>query len=256
MIPSLFVGHGAPTIIWEDNEYTDYLKRYADTLPRPRSIIVFSAHWESPVQLIGSSSRYEMIYDFSGFPRDLSQVVYPATGDAELAREIQGALLAHGIHSELDAHRGIDHGVWTVLKLLYPKADIPIVTMSVSPERDPSDLYKIGASLTSFKNRDVLIVGSGGIVHNLGKVRFGAQQVDGWASEFNRWVADKVESWDLDAVFDYRRSAPHAQSAVPSSEHFVNLLIAMGAGDVQKKARLLKSIFQYGNLSLDLWEFE
>lgn len=256
MIKSIFVGHGAPTIIWEENEFTDFLKNYSKTIAKPKGIIIFSAHWESPVQLIGSSQDYEMIYDFYGFPNELYKTSYPVTGDVHLAQEIQSTLRDKHIPSKLDSHRGIDHGAWTMLKLLYPEANIPVVTMSVNTELSPIEQYKIGESLAKLKEDDYLIICSGGIVHNLRNIKFNAKNVDGWASEFNNWIADKVLSWDLDAIFDYQDSAPNARLAVPRNEHFINFLIALGTRTTSEKPKLLKSIFQHGNLSLDLWEFE
>ncbi|HWQ88854.1 MAG TPA: class III extradiol ring-cleavage dioxygenase, partial [Desulfitobacteriaceae bacterium] len=167
MMQSIFVGHGAPTIIWEENEFTDYVKSYSKLISKPKGIIVFSAHWESPVQLIGSLQNYDMIYDFYGFPKELYKVTYPAKGDVRLAQEIQDALGDKQIPSNFDSHRGLDHGAWTILKLLYPEANIPVVTMSVNPELNPEEQFKIGAGLSILKEKDYLIICSGGIVHNL-----------------------------------------------------------------------------------------
>ncbi|MCX5779874.1 MAG: class III extradiol ring-cleavage dioxygenase [Firmicutes bacterium] len=255
MLPSIFVGHGAPTIIWDENPFTDFLKRYGQTMIRPKGIIIFSAHWEAPMQSIGCAPQFEMIYDFYGFPQELYRVKYPAYGDASLAQKVLDLLAGQQIVGRLDPYRGIDHGAWTMLQLLYPQWDIPVVTMSVNPNLHPSEHYRIGASLGPLKEQDYLIICSGGIVHNLGQIKFGARVADPWAREFDQWIQEKIEAWDLKALFDYAHSAPHSRQAVPRSEHFLNLLIALGTGDVQRQARLLQSIIQYGNLSLDLWEF-
>jgi 4,5-DOPA dioxygenase extradiol len=255
MLPSIFVGHGAPTIVWEENPFTDFLKQYPQTFARPRGIVIFSAHWEASVQTIGSARDYEMIYDFFGFPNDLYYVKYPAQGDTRLAQKVQELLAAEHIPSRLDPYRGIDHGAWTVLQLMYPEADIPVVTMSVNPALSPDEHYRIGASLGSLKEQDYLIICSGGIVHNLGRLNWGTHSIDSWASEFNQWIGDKVLNWDMGAILDYAQAAPYARLAVPRNEHFLNLLLALGTGDAQRKPRLLTSIFQYGNLILDLWEF-
>lgn len=255
MIPSLFVGHGAPTIVLENNEYTDFLKKYAGTIPKPKGIIIFSAHWESTVQLIGNVPQYKMIYDFYGFPNELYTVSYPAAGDPHLAQQIHNALLTNGIASEMDSARGIDHGAWTVLKLLYPDGEIPVVTMSVNPKLKPKEHYKIGQSLRKFKEDGYLILCSGGIVHNLRALKYDSQGIDDWALNFNQWVQDKVEKMDLDAIFDYQQAAPYSGLAVPRNEHFLNLLIALGTANPENTPTLRKNIYQYGNLSLDLWEF-
>ncbi len=255
MIQSIFVGHGAPTIIWEENEFTDYLKNYSKGIPKPKGIIIFSAHWESTTQLIGRCQNYDMIYDFYGFPKELYKTTYPVAGDVRLAQEIQNTLSDNNISSKLDSTRGIDHGAWTMLKLLYPDADIPVVTMSVNTKLNPIEQYKIGENLRIFKEQDYLIICSGGIVHNLNKIVFDAANIDIWASEFNNWIKDKVLNGDLDSIFDYQNSAPNSNLAVPRNEHFINLLIALGTSNTVNKPKLLKSIFQHGNLSLDLWEF-
>jgi 4,5-DOPA dioxygenase extradiol len=255
MLPSLFAGHGAPTIIFDKNSYTDLIGRYSHTIPVPKGIIIFSAHWESPVQKIGSVSGYKMIYDFYGFPNELYTVKYPVKGDPGLAQEIQIALGENSIPSVIERFRGIDHGAWTILKLMYPEADIPVVTMSVNTELKPEEHYRIGQSIRRFKENDFLIICSGGIVHNLGRVKYGPSDIDSWAVRFDEWIKEKTEKWDLESIFDYRRSAPYADLAVPRNEHFINFLIALGTGDQLHPSKLLQSIFQYGNLSLDLWEF-
>lgn len=257
MLPSLFVGHGAPTIVMEDNRYTRLLREFPNTLGRPKGIVIFSAHWESRVQRIGCPQRYDMIYDFYGFPPQMYRMQYPASGDEQLAQTVQALLAQNGIGSDIDRVRGMDHGAWTPLMLMMPQADIPVVTMSVDIRLSPAQHYAIGRALAPLKGQGILVMASGGIVHNLRMVRMDAQdeQADPWAREFNDWIGGRLTRWDLDALLDYPRSAPHADIAVARSEHFVNLLLAMGAGDAERKATLHGSMIQYGNLSLDLWSF-
>jgi 4,5-DOPA dioxygenase extradiol len=257
MLPSLFIAHGAPTIVIEDNEYTKFLKNYSAGIKRPKAIIVFSAHWEASVQLIGGSPSYEMIYDFFGFPRELYSITYDSASDIPTAQAIQKLLSENNVPSKIDESRGIDHGAWTILKLMYPDTDIPIITMSVNTKLMPEEQYEIGKSLSKLKEEDYLIICSGGIVHNFSKVRFnGSENVDGWAADFNNWIMEKIYKWDMEELFNYEKLAPNAKLAVPRNEHFINLLIALGTGNNKKKANLLKSVYQFGNLSLDFWEFE
>jgi 4,5-DOPA dioxygenase extradiol len=257
MLPSLFIAHGAPTIIVEDNDYTNFLKNYSKNIKRPKGIIIFSAHWESPIQLIGGSESYEMIYDFYGFPKELYNIVYPAASDMKIAQEVQKVLNDNNIPGKIDSGRGIDHGAWTILKLMYPEADIPVITMSVNTKLKPEEQYAIGKCLSKFKAEDYLIICSGGIVHNLGAVSFnGTDNVDSWAIGFNDWIKDKIYKWEMHELFNYEELAPNAKLAVPRNEHFLNLLIALGTGDSEKKGNLLKSMYQFGNLSLDFWEFK
>ena len=255
LIPSLFIGHGAPTIIYDNNEYTDFLKSYSKTISKPKAIVIFSAHYESNIQLIGTSTPYEMIYDFYGFPKDLYSIKYQVSSNDSLAMRVKTLLKESNIESKLDPNRGIDHGAWTVLKLMYPNCDIPVITMSVNTMLSNQGQYNIGKALECLRNEDVLIICSGGIVHNLSKVSFDSEDVDPWANKFNEWIKDKISKWDLNQVLDYENNAPFAKLAVPRNEHFLELLIAMGTEQSNKKPALLKSMYQYGNLSLDFWQF-
>lgn len=257
MFPSYFIGHGAPTIIFDENSYTDTIRNLAKRLPTPKGIILFSAHFESPIQLISTVSNYSMIYDFYGFPEEMYTIQYPAKGDPELARRIQQEMSSHGIKSELESKRGLDHGAWTVLAMMYPAADIPVVSMSVNPFISAAEYFKIGASLCKFKEEGYLIITSGGIVHNLRMVRFQDDgKVDPWALDFDNWITDRLIEDNLTSLGDYAKAAPSANLAVPRPEHFVNLLLAAGTRNEGAKATLLATMIQFGNLSLDVWEFE
>lgn len=257
MIPSLFIAHGAPSIVIEDNEFTDFLKKLGSEIPKPKAIVVFSAHYEGQKQKIGAvSGQYEMIYDFYGFPEEMYYIQYPAIGDKKLAERIKKIFEENGIDSSLDRERGIDHGAWTILKLIYPEIDIPVITLSLNPLLPPEEQYKIGKALSSLKKEDILIIGSGGIVHNLSEVRGDVGKIDSWAVEFDDWINDKVKKWDLNQLFKYEELAPNSKRAVPRPEHFVTLLLAMGAGDEKREATLLQRNFVLGNLSLSCIRFE
>jgi 4,5-DOPA dioxygenase extradiol len=255
MLPSFFIAHGAPTLVCETNEYTDFLKKLAANTPTPRAIVLFSAHWESPVQEISGAETHSMIYDFYGFPQELYEVQYPAPGNPAIAQHIQQLLAEHGIKSTIDNTRGLDHGVWGVLKLLYPDATIPVIAMSVNPALSPKEQYEIGRALTALREQDVLIIGSGGTVHNLRRLQWHSTEVERWAVEFDQWLQEHIEKWDTEALFQYETLAPYALEAVPRNEHFIPLLIAMGAGDQTRQAHLLKRMYQNGNLSLSVWQF-
>jgi len=152
----------------------------------------------------------------------------------------------------------LDHGAWVVLRLLYPNADVPVIAMSVNPALTPEEQYKIGKSLAALRANDVLIIGSGGTVHNLRAVNFADNgQIDQWALEFDDWLAYHLHTWDTDSLFKYVSLAPNAQYAVPpyGNEHFVPIFYAMGAADDNKKAKLLHRSFRYGNLSHSVWQF-
>jgi 4,5-DOPA dioxygenase extradiol len=255
MLPSLFIAHGAPSLAIEQHAYTEFLRGLGKELPRPRAIVIFSAHWESQVQQISSVTRYETIYDFYGFPEELYQMTYPAKGDVTLSLEIQRLFSEEGIQCELNDHRGLDHGAWAPLSLLYPAADIPVVALSVNPGLSPEEYYRIGKSLEPLREKDVLIIGSGGTVHNLSRLDWSNGSAQSWAVAFDEWLDEQLETWNTDALFEYESRAPHADDAVPTTEHFVPMILAFGSADESHKARLMHRSYQMGSLSLSCWEF-
>lgn len=255
MMPSYFFAHGAPSIVLEDNEYTQLLKNFKDHSPKPKAIVLFSAHWEESVQSVSAAETYETIYDFGGFQDELYQMTYPAQSDRFLSEQIQKLFEQQGIQNVRNEERGLDHGAWAVLKLLYPDADIPVVALSVNRNLPNEQQYQIGKALAELREQDVLIIGSGGTVHNLRKLNWRSNGTDEWAAQFDSWLQNKLEAWDTESLFQYRELAPFAQESVPTSEHFIPLLLAMGTGDSNRQAKLLHRSYQYGNLSLSGWQF-
>lgn len=260
MIPSFFIAHGAPLIAIENNEYTQFLNQLGNTLPRPKAIILFSAHWESNIQKVSSVDEYSTIYDFgTAFPEELFNIQYPAKGHEEITNEIQNKFKKLGISFELDSKRGLDHGAWVVLRLLYPDADIPVISMSINPNLSPDEQYKVGKSLSELREKDVLIIGSGGTVHNLRELNWGKDNkgIDNWALDFDEWLSSHLKNWDLASLYNYQSIAPHAELAVPpyGIEHFVPIFYAMGAADNQQTSKLLHRSYRYGNLSHSVWQF-
>lgn len=260
MTPSLFIAHGAPLLAIQDNEYTRFLSQLGEQLDVPKAVVLFSAHWTSRVQKVSHvQGTYDTIYDFGGFPEELYQIKYPALGAPDVAGQVTQLLQKQGLEVSSDTDRGLDHGAWVVLRLLFPQANVPVVSMSVSPNLRPEEQYRVGQALSSLRNEDVLVIGSGGTVHNLRAVNMGANggQADEWASGFDDWLTDALTSWDVDALFDYEKQAPGASLAVPpyGNEHFVPLLYAMGAADDVRQATLLHRSYQYGNLSHSAWQF-
>ncbi|QHW31785.1 dioxygenase [Paenibacillus rhizovicinus] len=257
MMPAYFFAHGAPSLVLEQHAYTDFIKQFAGSTRKPKAIVLFSAHWEQTTQTISKVETYDTIYDFSGFQDELYSITYPAHGNPNLSEYIGALFAKHGIPSQFDDNRGLDHGAWAVLKLLYPDAgEIPVVALSVNRHLTNEQQYAIGSALAELREQDVLIIGSGGTVHNLRRLNWGSDGVDPWAGEFDNWLQSKIEAWDTDALFDYRSQAPFAQEAVPTNEHFIPLLIAMGAGSKNRTAKLLHRSYQFGNLSLSCWQFD
>lgn len=259
MIPSFFIAHGAPLLAIEDNEYTQFLSNLGCALPRPKAIVLFSAHWESGVQKVSHVDEYKTIYDFGGFPEAIYRIQYPAKGSKEISKEIEELFTKNDVSYEVDLSRGLDHGAWIVLRMLYPDADIPVISMSVNPNLSPEEQYKIGKSLSVLREKDILIIGSGGTVHNLRTVKFGGDNgpIDNWALEFDEWLAQNLKNWDVESLFNYHSLEPTAKLAVPQygKEHFIPIFYAMGAADDQQNATLLHRSYRYGNLSHSVWQF-
>jgi 4,5-DOPA dioxygenase extradiol len=251
--PVLFVSHGAPSAALDDDGYTKALGAWARGRPRPRAIVVVSAHDEArgPVR-VNTGGKPSLIYDFSGFPAPLYELRYPAPGAPDLAREVAGALAGAGLDPVLDARRGWDHGVWVPLRLLYPAADVPVVEVSLPVPRTPDLLVAMGRAVAPLRERGVLLFGSGGIVHNLRRLRWDDAEgpPEPWASAFDTWVEERVKARDAAGLAAYATRAPHADLAVPTSEHFDPLFFVLGARDGRDEVESLYEGFRYGTLSL------
>lgn len=251
MVPSLFLAHGSPMIAIEDTEYTRFLADCARKL-KPRAIVIFTAHWESDVLTVTyRDDAYETIHDFGGFPPELYAIQYPAKGSKQIAGMLEERFAKNGIAVQKDAARGLDHGSWTLLRRMYPAADIPVVQVSVNPFLSLNEQYKIGESLQGFGEEHILLIGSGATFHNFRTLNWGERNGSPAkeAVEFDDWLIDKLQSRDLAALFQYEKLAPHARLAVPRAEHFVPLLIAMGSGDPKSKAQVIHRSYEYGTLS-------
>jgi 4,5-DOPA dioxygenase extradiol len=239
-------------------EYGETLRRFAARFPRPAAIVIVSAHWEAPGPIrVNAAPRPDLIYDFSGFPPALYELTYPAPGSPEVAEQALRLLADAGLGAASEERRGWDHGVWIPLRLFYPEADVPVVEVSLPLPREPETVLRMGAALAPLRRRGVLLLGSGGIVHNLGLARLDRENgpVDEWARAFDRWVRERIERRDSDELAQYRTRAPHAELAVPESEHFDPLLFAVGAAQMSDETEEIASGFQYSNLSLSSYAF-
>ncbi|NMY25540.1 dioxygenase [Pseudomonas sp. WS 5021] len=255
MLPSLFISHGSPMLALQPGASGPALARLAATLPRPKAIVVMSAHWESRELLVSASPAPETWHDFGGFPRELFAVQYPAPGDPALAQQIVELLAADGLPARLDHQRPFDHGTWVPLSLMYPTADIPVVQVSLPSHMGPALQTRIGQALRSLREQGVLLIGSGSITHNLGELdwRAGPESIEPWAREFRDWVVDKLDTQDEAALHDYRRQAPHAVRSHPSDEHLLPLYFARGAGGQFSVAH---QGFTLGALGMDIYRFD
>ncbi len=250
--PAVFISHGSPMVALERGPFQDALAGFGQRV-RPKAIVAVSAHWGSTTSiLISAADRYETIHDFGGFPPALYELRYSPPGSPELAQRIAGLLKSDGWKSEITTTRGLDHGVWIPLRLMYPEADIPVVQISVPLDLTPQQLYEIGETLQPLRSENIMIFGSGGIVHNLQMFRGGPidQPVEPWVREFDDWFKGKLEQQKIADLIRYRELAPHPELAVPTFEHFAPVFIVLGAGSGSDKIEPIFEGFQYGALSM------
>lgn len=248
--PALFLAHGSPMLAIEDSAYTSFLTTLGKQM-HPKAIVVFTAHWMTRQPTVSSiAGTYEMIYDFSGFPRELYEVTYAAQGSVEWAKRAQHHLKHVSPIVNIDETRGLDHGSWVLLSRLFPEANIPIIQASVVPWWTPKQLFQLGEALRPLRDEGVMILGSGGTVHNLMALRWDEQtKADSWAVAFDDWLLAQSSAQSED-VFHYEEKAPYAKQAVPTPEHLAPYWIAYGAGDRKEAPRVLFRAYEYGSLSL------
>jgi 4,5-DOPA dioxygenase extradiol len=243
----------------QDSPARRFLQGLGKTLERPKAIVVVSAHWEARGGPAVSLARQpETIHDFGGFPRALFEMQYPAPGAPEAAQRAAALLEAHGIPVGQSAQRGLDHGAWVPLSLMYPDADIPVAQLSVVHGASPAEHERLGRALAELRNEGVLVVGSGSLTHNL--YEFRGQGIDApvpqWVSEFEAWMKTRLENSDRAALLDYRRTAPFAAQNHPTEEHLLPLFVAMGAAGPDARATQLHASFEHGVLAMDAYAFQ
>lgn len=253
-LPSLFISHGSPMLALQPGASGPALTRLAQKLPRPRAILVVSAHWESHDLRVGSAVNPQTWHDFRGFPAELYQVQYPAPGAPKLTAEVAKRLAQAGLPAQLDAERPLDHGAWVPLTLMYPQANIPVIQVSLPSQQGPALQRRVGQALAGLRDNGVLLIGSGSITHNLGELDWqaGPEQVEPWAQAFRDWVVKKLTTQDNAAIDDYRRQAPYAVRNHPSDEHLLPLFFAAGAGG---QFKVEHSGFTLGALGMDIYSF-
>jgi 4,5-DOPA dioxygenase extradiol len=221
-------------------------------------IVAVSAHWETAVPTVGTAARLETIHDFSGFPRELYALRYPATGCPEAAREVELALEAAGFPVATDPARGLDHGAWVPLRLMFPDADVPVVPLSIQSHGGPAHALRVGRALGGLRARGFLIVASGNLTHNL-RDYFVAAQADGRTPDYVRgfaeWVFDRMQARDIDALVGYRSAAPSALRAHPTEEHLLPLYVALGAAGPDFHAERIHSGVDDYVLAMDAYAF-
>jgi 4,5-DOPA dioxygenase extradiol len=257
-LPSLYISHGSPMTALHPGLVGVRLAELAAALPRPRAIVVASAHWLARRPLVGAVAQPQTIHDFGGFPRELHEMLYPAPGAPALAREVAERLARAGLQPCVDERRGLDHGVWVPLSLLYPQADIPVLPLSIQPELGPAHQLAMGRALAPLREDGVLLVGSGSITHNVHDFgRYAEGEHAPYVHPFIDWVEQALLREDLPALLDYRRQAPFAERAHPTDEHWLPIYFAMGAaGEGSLGAQRIDAGIDAGLLAMDLYRFD
>ena len=227
-MPALYIGHGAPMLL-DDPLWTSQLRDIAGKIERPKAILIVSAHWESaPITLSNAQANSPLVYDFSGFDRKFYEMTYNSPDATELAAKIAAIMpKSETVHQ---SNRGLDHGAWVPLRVMYPDADIPVLQMSM-PTSDPGSLMEIGKRLQPLRDEGVLIIGSGFLTHGLPYIRDWSidAAAPSWSSEFDHWAAQALAKGDVDTLAGYRDLAPGVRYAHPTVEHFTPLFITLGA---------------------------
>jgi 4,5-DOPA dioxygenase extradiol len=256
--PSLFVSHGSPMLAIEDSPAHRFLKEYGRELGRPAAILVVSAHWETERPTVATSARPGTVHDFSGFPPALYELTYPAPGAPELAGHAAALLEAAGFPADVDDTRGLDHGAWVPLLLMYPEADVPVTQLSLQTHLGPAHHFRIGEALRPLREAGVLVLGSGSLTHNLGEFRQhrGDRAPPPWVVEFADWIADKIACGSIDDLLDYRRRTPHAERNHPTDEHLLPLFFALGAAGPGAYGARVHTSNAYGVLAMDAYAFD
>ena len=257
-LPTLFISHGSPLHALEAGAAGASWARLAERLPRPRALLMVSAHWETAQPALTAAEAPATIHDFYNFPEALYRIRYPAPGAPALAARARTLLEDAGFEAALDAERGLDHGAWSPLLHMYPAADVPVVQLSVQTARGAAHHLALGRALRPLADEGVLVVGSGHMTHNLGDRAPGGEAAAplAYVQAFRDWIDARLEARERDALADYRRQAPHAGRAHPSEEHFLPLFVALGAAaDAYRVERIHQGV-ESAALAMDSYRFD
>lgn len=247
--PALFLGHGSPMNAIEDNVFTRSLVALGARLPKPKAILVVSAHWLTRGTFVSTAMNPETIYDFGGFPPELSQVKYPAPGAPNEARMVANTI--HSTHIEEDPSMGLDHGAWSVIRHMWPEADVPVFQLSIDFYKSPQWHYDLAQELRALRRKGIMIISSGNITHNLRKVVFenrDAAPID-WAVDFDEAIRKSIENYNHDAIINYQNLSS-SSIAVPTNDHYLPLLYTLGAMEKDETHEWTYEGFQYGTISM------
>nr|WP_033427000.1 class III extradiol ring-cleavage dioxygenase [Psychrobacter lutiphocae] len=250
-LPALFISHGAPTLAVEKNATTNALARTGQNLPKPKAIVIMSAHWVTQTLEISSNPAPQTWHDFSGFNHQLNTLQYPAVGHPELADSLSVQLNKMGVINSLNPLRPLDHGVWAPLMHLYPKADVPIVQLSLPRHFDAYACYQLGSLFAQLRHEQILVIGSGSITHNLASLDWNASSEDKQAKAFKVWLLNKLKA-DIPAALDWQAFA-NIEQVHPTAEHLLPLFFALGCG---QRVSVIHESMAHHSLGMDIYRFD
>ncbi len=249
-MPVLFIGHGNPMNAIYDNSFTQSLNKLGKSLEKPHAILVISAHWQTIGTYVSTNPRPQTIYDFGGFPKELSEVKYEPKGHPKLAKELIETVTSIAVKENIDM--GLDHGAWTILKHIYPNADVPVFEMSIDFEKSPAFHYNLGRELSKLRNKGVLIIGSGNIVHNLRLLDWNnayGKPFD-WAQDFDLFVKHHIDNRNFLPLVEYEKYGKAALLSVPTNDHYLPMMYTLGLADANEPIKYIYEGYEFGSLSM------
>ena len=258
-MPSLFVSHGSPMMAIMDSPASRFLRQWAEAFEKPQAILMISAHWENRVvPAVSLAKKPETIHDFGGFPKALYRIRYDCPGAQDLARASVDLLRAEGFEAVAVPDRGLDHGAWVPLSLMYPDADIPVFQVSLIHGAGPREHHRMGLALNPLRDKGVLVIGSGSMTHNLLEYMesLPGDPAPQWVSDFQIWMKAALESGRIDDLLNYREAAPHAARNHPTEEHILPLFVALGSCGEKAEAIRVHSSHAYGVIAMDMYAFQ
>jgi 4,5-DOPA dioxygenase extradiol len=254
-LPTIFLSHGSPMLALDAGETGKFWQKLGRELPRPEAVLAVSAHWTTDEPTVSTTVANSTIHDFYGFPAPLYQISYPAPGAPDLAQRVVDLLGAAKIPIRTEASRGLDHGAWVPLKNMYPLANVQVAQLSVQPHRDAAWHVALGRALAPLARENVLVLATGGAVHNLREMAPDGSPTPAWASNFDLWLAEVLAKGDESSFVNWTNRAPESRRAQPTPEHFLPIFVAYGAAGENPKAERLHQGFTLGSMSMAAYSF-
>ena len=257
MQPTLFLSHGSPMLALQDIPARSFIASLGQSLTRPAAVVMISAHWETAIPAVNAVAQNDTIHDFYGFPPALFALTYPAPGAPDLAVHIADLLGEAGLRAQIDTARGLDHGAWVPMLMMWPDHDIPVLQLSVQSNLGPGHHVQLGRAIASLRAQNILVIASGSFTHNLRALqRTEAGAEPEWVTQFSNWMHEALTQGRTCDLVAYRRLAPHAVMAHPTDEHLLPLFVALGAAGEGAQATRLHSSVDLGSLRMDAYLFQ